>query len=147
MHDDLASLNAALDEDTPLRWWRTGPHDLPCYLFGDCVWERKPSEVEMSETGMILLFLEMSGKHQQRRERLIRPYWPASNASSGAEEFVPEKTRLLVWRRARGRCEKCRGSEGLDFAVVAMATRGKDSGTQSVQLLCGRCRDSVRGVP
>jgi hypothetical protein len=145
-HDDLARLNAALDEDTPLRWWRSGPHDLPCYLFGNRVWERKPSEVEMSEPGMVLVFLEMSGKHQQRRDRLIRPYSPFSNTSVRAEEFIPEKTRHLVWRRARGRCEKCGGSEGLDFALVGMTIRGGNPGPQSVQMLCGRCRDSDRGV-
>jgi hypothetical protein len=145
-HDDLARLNAALDEDTPLGWWRNGPHDLPCYLFGDCVWERKPSEVEISEPGMVLVFLDMSEKHQQRRDRLIRAYSPFSNTSVLAEEFIPEKTRHFVWRRARGRCEKCGGSDGLDFALLGTTIRGGNPGPQSVQMLCGRCRDSRRGV-
>jgi len=38
-YSGLARINAALDEDTPFLWWQSGPHDRPCYLFGECIWE------------------------------------------------------------------------------------------------------------
>jgi hypothetical protein len=136
--EDLARLDAALEERTPLRWWRSGPGGLACYLFGQSVWEIKASEAAMSESGLALTFIEASERDRQRRDRLIRASSPAEAASTDA--FVPEKTRALVWRRARGRCEKCRGLEGLDFSLLDVASRGKDPAPQNVQLLCTRCR-------
>jgi hypothetical protein len=136
----LAGLNAALEEDTPLRWWRSGSHDRPCYLFGDCVWELAPLEVEMSESGITLLFLELSEGRRQRRDRLIRASSSAV-ATAAVAEFIPQKTRTAVWRRARGKCEKCGGCDGLDFAFAGPAGRGRSDAIESVQLLCGRCRE------
>lgn len=136
----LVRLNAALDEDTPLRWWRDGSHDRPCYLFGDCVWELASPEVDMSESGITLLFLEFFEARRQRRDRLIRA--SSTSATAAVVEFVPQKTRTVVWRRARGKCEKCGGLEGLDFTVVGPPGRGRSDAPHNVQLLCGRCRES-----
>jgi len=140
-HDDLARLNAALNEDTPLGWWQTGPHGLPCYLFGDRVWELKPSETAHSEQGLVLLFLEFSEKGRVQRDR----FRAASVRQIGtpAEDYIPQKVRVEVWRRARGKCEECGGHDGLDFACIGRARRGTDRHLQNTQLLCSRCREKV----
>ena len=64
------NVNAALNEDTPLRWWQSGPHGRPCYLFGSRVWELRPSEIALSEEGQVLLFLDLSESHRQAQGRL-----------------------------------------------------------------------------
>lgn len=53
---DLAAANAALGKATPLRWWQDGPSNHPCYLFGDWIWELKPTELNASDRGLTLLF-------------------------------------------------------------------------------------------
>jgi len=78
-HGELAKVNAALDEDTPLRWWESGPHGRPCYLFGSWVWELRPSEIALSEEGMVLLFLDLSERHRQEQGRLAHPASPTSS--------------------------------------------------------------------
>jgi hypothetical protein len=140
-HEDLARLNAALSEDTPLGWWQTGPHGLPCYLFGERVWELKPSETAHSEPGLVLVFLEFSEKDRLQRDRLRSG--SVRRVGTAAEDFIPEKVRVQVWRRARGKCEECGGHEGLDFACLGRANRGGHRDLQGTQLLCSRCREKV----
>ena len=53
---DLAAANAALGKTTPLRWWQNGPSNHPCYLFGEWIWELKPTELNASDKGLTLLF-------------------------------------------------------------------------------------------
>jgi hypothetical protein len=139
--EELARLNAALSEDAPLRWWQTGPHGLPCYLFGDRVWELRPAETAHSEPGMVVAFLEFSEKDRLQRDRLRA----ASVRQIGmpAEDYIPEKVRVEVWRRARGKCEECGSHDGLDFASIGRAGRSTDCRLQDTQLLCSRCREKV----
>jgi len=136
-HRDLTRLNAALEEDTPLRWWQNGLHDRPCYLFGQWVWELRPSEVALSEEGMVLLFLDVSEKHRQKQDRLTHDSSQPGRAA--AADYIPEKARVVVWRRAGGKCEKCGGQEGLDFHSAAPSSRGATLGPESIQMLCTRC--------
>jgi hypothetical protein len=142
-HRDLAQLNAALEEDTPLRWWQKGPHDRPCYLFGQWVWELRPSEVALSEEAVVLLFLDVSDKQRQRQDRLTQRSWGPGSAAPA--DYIPEKARVAVWRRAGGKCEKCGAKQGLDFYGTAPATNlrsvpgGATLGPESIQMLCARC--------
>ena len=62
-YDDFAQINAALNEDTPFLWRQSGPHNRPCYLFGEHVWELKDSETKQSDAGLVLLFLDMPVHH------------------------------------------------------------------------------------
>jgi hypothetical protein len=135
-HRDLAKLNAALDEEMPWPWWTSGPHGQPCYLFGKRVWELRRSEVTLSEEGKTLLFLDLSEKHRQEERMRCGAWKTTANAPA---DFIPEKARGLVWRRAGGRCEKCGGHDGLDFYSLAAARLRGAPAPEDIQLLCTRC--------
>jgi hypothetical protein len=135
-HDDLAVINAAVAEDSPLRWWQNGLGDRPCYLFGKWVWELKPAEAAASEEGIALLFLQMSEKGQQELGQTAAVL--SSRAKTDPREFIPEKVRSFVWRRDGGKCAKCGGHQGLEFYHVVPPNAG-GSGAGNIQLLCGQC--------
>jgi len=139
---DLADINAALDEDTPFPWLQRGPHNRPCYLFGECVWELKPSEVQQTDEGIALLFLENSEKRRRDRSRdtYLRTTIPTS------VDFIPEKVRVLVWRRTRGKCAVCGNREGLEFDYITPANQGGTATPQNIQLLCSRCYRRKNGA-
>ena len=133
-HGDLSQLIAALDQENPFPWWRSGPHGRPCYLFGDCVWELKESEAGQSDEGLVVLFLEMTDKYRQHHEQVAtaRP----SPLAMADDSFIPEEVRIAVWRRSRGKCAKCGGRDGLDFDFVKPVKRGATATPAHVQLLC-----------
>jgi hypothetical protein len=135
---DLASVNGALSRVTPLRWWQDGPLHHPCYLFGEWIWELKPTELHASETGLILLFEKTTEQDRLQRNRL----WHGLCRSDGPldQQHIPEAVRLSVWRRDGGKCARCGSREGLDFGFLVAAPRGGTPAAQNVQLLCARCR-------
>jgi hypothetical protein len=137
--NDLASVNAALDEVTPLLWWQQSPLNHPCYLFGQVVWELKPTEVDASDKGLTLLFEKTTETNRAQRDRLQHGLLAASNGPSD-EQFIPEAVRTAVWRRDGGKCARCRSHEGVDFSIVIAPARGNTATAQNVQLLCARCR-------
>ena len=142
-YDDLPRVNAALEENTPLRWWRNGPMNRPCYLFGEWVWELKSSERDASHDGLALLFLEALEKGRQRVDRLKYALSTSTGALSAGvltREPAPKEVRTLVWRRDRGRCAKCGSHEGLDFEHVIPVDKGGSNTAENIQLLCERCR-------
>ena len=143
-YGDLARINGALDEDTPFPWWQSGPHDRPCYLFGDCVWELKSSETGQSDEGLVLLFAQMTETHQPSHDRAGGGY--ANSTATPDADYIPEKVRLLVWRRSRGRCAKCGARKGLDFDFIRPMQRGGAAAPEDVQLLCGDCLREKHGV-
>jgi len=139
--DDLANVNAALGKVTPLRWWQDGPLNHPCYLFGEWVWELKPTELHASDKGLTLLFEKAMEKDQLQRDRLTH------NLSDGNrpldQDHIPEVVRVSVWRRDGGKCARCGSHEGLDFAFVGSASCGDGSAMKNIQLLCVRCREKI----
>jgi hypothetical protein len=137
--NDLHEVNAALDEVTPLRWWQDGPLNHPCYLFGEGIWELKPTEIEASDKGLTLLFEKTTEKGRLQRDRLRHDLLSGCNGPS-TEQFIPEAVRSAVWRRDGGKCARCRSHEGVDFSIVAAAAHGNTPTVQNVQLLCARCR-------
>jgi len=141
-YSGLARVNAALDEDTPFPWWQSGPHDRPCYLFGECVWELKDSEARQSDEGLVLLFLNMTEQRRQSHDRVGAGYLSSTGA---AADFIPEKVRMLVWRRSRGKCGKCGSREGLDFDFIKPAKRGGTAAPEDLQLLCRGCLSEKGG--
>lgn len=141
--DDLARINAALDEDTPFAWWQSGPHDHPCYLFGKWVWELRRSEIRQSEEGIALMFLETAERERQKLERLRDGY--SGKATTACTDFIPEKVRVLVWRRSRGRCAKCGGHEGLEFDYIVPPTTGGSCTPENLQVLCSGCYQQKNG--
>lgn len=142
--DDLARINAALNEDTPFAWWQSGPHHHPCYLFGNWVWELRRSEIKQSDEGITLMFLETAEKEQQKLDRLRHGH--SETATTTCTDFIPEKVRILVWRRARGKCAKCGGHEGLEFDYIVPAARGGSCTPDNLQVLCNRCYEQKHGV-
>ena len=86
---------------------------------------------------MVLLFLDVSEKHRQKQDRLR--YGSSQPGAAAAADYIPEKARVVGWRRAGGKCEKCGGHEGLDFYSAAPASRGTTLGPESIQMLCTRC--------
>jgi hypothetical protein len=135
--DDLVQVNAALSEENPFPWWRSGPHGRPCYLFGEHVWELRESETGQSDEGLVVLFLEMTDKFRQRHEQV--PTNRPSPLAMADGSFIPEDVRVAVWRRSRGKCAKCGGREGLDFDLVKPVRRGAVATAEDVQLLCTGC--------
>ncbi len=137
---DLAAANAAVGRTTPLRWWQNGPADHPCYLFGDWVWELKPTELGASDKGLTLLFETTTEKDRLQRDRLrhdlvgVRPGTPAD------EQFISEAVRAAAWRRDGGKCARCGGRDGIDFSITSPSLRGNTPAAQNVQLLCAKCR-------
>ena len=138
---DLAQINAALDEDTPFPWFQLGPHHQPCYLFGRHVWELKPSEARQTDEGIVLLFLETSEKHRDGRTDL----GCAQTTITTGADFIPDKVRVLVWRRARGKCDVCGAHEGLEFDYLTPANKGGSPTPQNIRLLCARCYRQKNG--
>jgi hypothetical protein len=136
-HAELAQVNAALEEEVPFPWWRSGPHGRPCYLFGNCVWELKESEAGQSDEGLVVLFLEMTDKYRQHHEQVStgRPT-PLATADNS---FIPEEVRVAVWRRSRGKCAKCGKRDGLDFSIVKPVKPGATATPAHVELLCNAC--------
>ena len=63
----------ALNEDVPFRWHPSrSSYNRPHYLFGDYLWEIKPSEMSTTQRELRLLFLEASRKERVKYERLKR---------------------------------------------------------------------------
>ncbi len=136
-HTDLSQLIAALDQENPFPWWRSGPHGRPCYLFGDCVWELKESEAGQSDEGLVVLYLEMTDKYRQHHEQIATAQ--PSPLAMADNSFIPEDVRVAVWRKSRGRCAKCGAREELDFDIVKPIKRGGTATPEHVQLLCSGC--------
>ena len=61
-------------------------------------------------------------------------------------DYIPEKVRLLVWRRSRGKCAKCGGRKGLDFDFIKPMKRSGTAAPQDIQLLCEDCLREKSGV-
>ncbi len=69
--NDLHEFNSALNEDVPFRWHPSrSSYNRPHYLFGDYLWEIKPSEMSATQRELRLLFLEASRKERVKYERL-----------------------------------------------------------------------------
>lgn len=136
-NDDLKDVNDALDRVTPLRWWQDGPMNHPCYLFGDCVWELKLTEVEASDKGLTLLFDRMGEQDKLQRDRLQNEL---AAARSSVDGFIPEIVRAAVWRRDGGKCARCGGHNDVDFCISTPPAPGHAPAPQNVQLFCARCR-------
>ncbi len=135
---DLRPLNVALIQRTPFRWWQNGPMGRPCYLFGDWVWELRPSEFTASEEGLSLLFVEATEKDRAKHERLRHSFSRAAGILT--REPLSKQVRTVVWRRDRGKCAKCGSYEQLDFELVVPEHRGGHHTAENVQLLCEQCR-------
>jgi hypothetical protein len=137
---DLAAANAALGKVTPLRWWQDGPSNHPCYLFGDWIWELKPTELNASDRGLTLLFETTTEKDRLQRDRLRHDLVGVRSSGPADEQFISEAVRASVWRRDGGKCARCGGRDGIDFSVVSPSLRGNTPAAQNVQLLCAKCR-------
>jgi hypothetical protein len=137
-HDDLASVNAALGKVTPLRWWQDGPLNHPCYLFGEWIWELKPTELNASEKGLTLLFEQTMEKSRLQGDRLRHDLSDSNGPLD--QQHIPESVRISVWRRDGGKCARCGSRNGLDFGVLASAPGSDTPAAGKVQLLCARCR-------
>jgi hypothetical protein len=139
--EDMASVNSALNRETPLRWWQDGPMNRPCYLFGDCVWELKLTEIEASDKGLTLLFDQTTEKDRLQRDRLQHDLVASSQPLDQRLQFIPEAVRTAVWRRDNGKCFRCNGRDEVDLGVVTPPTHGNPPTPQNVQLLCVHCRE------
>ncbi len=137
---DVAAANAALGKVTPLRWWQNGPSNHPCYLFGEWIWELKPTELNSSDKGLLLLFETIAEKDRLQRDRLRHDLAGVTSGSPADEQFISEAVRAAVWRRDGGKCARCGGHDGIDFSIVSPSLRGKTPTAQNVQLLCAKCR-------
>jgi hypothetical protein len=133
----LARINAALDEDVPFSWWKSGPHKRPCYLFGNYIWELKHSEVKQSAEGIVLTFQMMTEQQGQHHNGVGVGY--ASSTVIAETNFIPEKVRMAVWRRSRGKCGKCGSRKGLDFDFINPTKPGGTAAPDDLQLLCRDC--------
>jgi hypothetical protein len=134
---DLARVNAAVAEDTPLAWWQRGPGGRPCYLFGRSVWELKPCEVVHSEAGIAISFVEMSQRRRSPIDRLTED--AAGRATATASDLLSESARVEAWRRAHGKCSHCGGREQLEFDFIVPQQRGVSVAAENIELLCGAC--------
>jgi len=143
-YSGLTRVNAALNEDTPFPWWQRGPHDRPCYLFGEHVWELNESEMQQSDEGTTLMFLEMMDQQRQREEGVRSG--SARSTVIADTGFIPEKVRTAVWRRSRGRCGQCGGREGLEFDFIRPVLPGATATPEDLQLLCRNCLNQKSGV-
>ena len=135
---DVSAANAALGKAAPLLWWQNGPSNHPCYLFGEAIWELKPTELNASDKGLTLLFETIKEKDEWQRDRLQHDLSSTGNPAN--ERFISEAVRSAVWRRDGGKCIRCGGRDGIDFSVTSASMRGKTPTAQNVQLLCAKCR-------
>ena len=133
----LDAVNAALSEDTPLRWWQDGPLGHPYYLFGEHLWELKPSELGASDKGLEILFLDMAERERQRCDRLRSGI--LSSVATADCALIPAPVRTTVFRRDRGKCARCGGRQGLDFEFIIPPSKGGTASVKNIHLLCTRC--------
>ncbi len=111
--------NAALGQVTPLRWWQNGPSNHPCYLFGEWIWELKPTELNSSDKGLTLLF-ETTRKRTCCNAIGCGTTFPAP-AARPRRAVHSGAVRAGVWRRDGGKCVRCGSREGIDFSIVGPA--------------------------
>jgi hypothetical protein len=134
---DLQTINSAVKEQAPLRWWRPGPKKRPCYLFGQFLWEIKPSEVSATERELRLLFLAAVKRERAKFERLEQVF--SDEADGPTREPIPESVQILVWRRDGGKCVKCGSQERLEYDHIIPVSRGGSNTARNIQLLCEQC--------
>lgn len=140
-YQDLKAVNDALRGETPLGWWQDGPQNHPCYLFGDCVWELRPTELSASDKGLTLLFEQTAEQERHKWDRLRQN--PAAAAVAPGEEFIAQNVRVAVWRRDGGKCVKCGSRDGIDFRYLVPALRGGNGSAGNVRLLCAKCQQKA----
>ncbi len=136
--EELDRINSALAEDTPLQWWRNGPMDRPCYLFGQWVWELKPSEVAASNDGLALMFSDVAEKDRQKHDRLTHDF--SAGPAGATVEAVPKNVRVAVWRRDHGKCAKCGSYKQIDFEHIVPLSEGGSNTPENIRLICEKCR-------
>lgn len=58
---------------------------------------------------------------------------------------IPEETKLLVWRRDRGVCQRCMRYDvmGIDFHHMKYRGRGGSNDAINLVLLCSQCHRAV----
>ncbi len=138
-HADLAEINAALGEDTPFWWWQRSRHDRPCYLFGERVWELKPSESAASEEGVARIFLDMRQNDRPKLGRLSVAASGSATALLPDTDSIPERLRVAAWRRAGGKCAECGSHQQLEFDYIKPPSHGGAVAEENIQMLCGKC--------
>ncbi len=136
-HAELMEANAALAEDTPLSWWQRSPHNTPCYLFGERVWELKPSETAASKEGIALVFLNALQTDRQKLGRLSGG--GSATAVLPDTDSIPERLRVAVWRQSGGKCAQCGGHRQLEFDFVKPLGQGGAVAESNIQMLCDKC--------
>ncbi len=137
-HEELMEINAALAEDTPLLWWQRSPHNSPCYLFGERVWELKPSELAASEEGVARLFLDMVQTDRQKLGRFGGCGGSATAVLPGTDS-IPQALRVAIWRRSDGKCAQCGSRRQLEFDYVKPLDQRGTVTEDNIQMLCDKC--------
>lgn len=55
------------------------------------------------------------------------------------ERYITQLSRREVWKRDNGKCRECGSDESLEFDHMIPVSKGGNSTTNNVQLLCLRC--------
>jgi len=134
---EVETINSALGEQTPIRWWCSGPNGRPCYLFGQFLWEIKPSEISATERELRLLFLAAVKRERSKFERLEHVF--SDERDVPTREPIAETVQFLVWRRDEGKCVKCGSQERLEYDHIIPVSRGGSNTARNIQLLCEQC--------
>lgn len=52
---------------------------------------------------------------------------------------IPDKVKMFVWQRDRGKCVKCGSPENLEFDHIIPVSKGGSDTERNIQLLCEKC--------
>lgn len=93
-----------------------------------------------TENEFCLLVLDEFDRERRMFEKLHSIHVDSmENLPSAQRERIPEKTRILVWRRDGGKCAQCGSRERLEYDHIVPISKGGSNTVRNIELLCEAC--------
>jgi len=108
------------------------------YLFGAHVWALTESELdlELDDDELARLFQNVITERERGKEALL---CATHLREATRRDAIPERVRMLVWRRDQAMCVVCGSREKLEFDHIIPVSKGGSNTERNLQLLCETC--------
>ncbi len=108
------------------------------FLFYSCLYSAEgPCTVEEFR----LLVFEKADRERKHFKRLAAMH-DGEELQTCHREGIPEKVRLVVWRRDAGKCSRCGNRERLEYDHIIPVSEGGSNTARNIELLCEKCNRS-----
>ena len=122
--------DAATEDDTPKLWAFRG------HLV-------KVEGIFRTNEERALLVKEAVWKREKRLDKLVSlERVDEALKDRPGREAIPEKVKVLVWQRAKGRCQKCGSNAKLEYDHIIPISKGGSNTDRNLQILCEFCNRS-----